>query len=71
MSKAISYYDWELNFRKKAVLKPNSRNKTGRKISQGKINSLGLSDNAFKDFMKKWKSENLSLLIILFFTHIL
>lgn len=59
MSKAISYYDWELNFRKKAVLKPNSRNKTGKKISQEKINSLGLSDNAFKDFMKKWKNENL------------
>ena len=59
MSKAISYYDWELNFRKKAVLTPNSRNKTKKKISQEKINSLGLSDNAYKDFMKKWKSENL------------
>ena len=58
MSKAISYYDWELNFRKKAVLTPNSRNKTEKKSSQEKINSLGLSDNAFKDFMKEWKEKN-------------
>ena len=59
MSKAISYYDWELNFRKKAVLTPSYRNKTEKIISKENINSLGLSDNAFKDFMKKWKSENL------------
>ncbi len=58
MSKAISYYDWELNFRKKAVLTHNSRNKTEKKSSQEKINSLGLSDNAFKDFMKEWKEKN-------------
>jgi len=56
MSKAISYYDWELNFRKKAVLQPYSRGKT---INQENINSLGLSDYAFKDFMKKWKEKNI------------
>ena len=59
MSKAISYYDWELNFRKKAVLQPNSRNKTGKIINQENINSLGLSDYTFKDFMKKWKEKNI------------
>jgi len=58
MSKAISYYDWELNFRKNAFLNPNSKNKTKKRINQENINSLGLSDNAFKDFMKKWKKKN-------------
>lgn len=58
MSKAISYYDWELNFRKKAVLNPNSKNITRKKINQENINSLGLSDNAFKDFMMEWKEKN-------------
>ena len=57
MSKAISYYDWELNFRKKAIVKPISRNKTD-KNSKEMVNSLGLSDNTFKDFMKKWKEKN-------------
>ena len=59
MSKAISYYDWELNFRKRTVLKPNSRNKTEKIVSKEHFNSLGLSDNAYKDFMTKWKSKNL------------
>ena len=54
MSKAISYYDWELNFRKKAVVKPTFRNKTEKKNSQENVNSLGISDNTFKDIMKKW-----------------
>ena len=60
MSKAISYYDWELNFRKKAVVKPYSRNKNKKENSQEYVNSLGLSDNTFKDFMKKWKEKNLT-----------
>ena len=59
MSKAISYYDWELNFRKKAVVKPISFRKTEKKISQEDINSLGITDNTFKEFMKKWKEKNL------------
>ena len=60
MSKAISYYDWELNFRKKAFVKPTFRNKTEKKNSQENINSLGLPDIAFKDFMKEWKEKNLT-----------
>ena len=59
MSKAISYYDWELNFRKKAVVKPSSYRKTEYKISQENVNSIGISENTFKDFMKKWKEKNL------------
>ena len=53
MSKAISYYDWELNFKKKSFLNiPQDDNVEN-------INSLGISKDKFKDFMKKWKSENL------------
>jgi len=59
MSKAISYFDWEMNFRKKALKSHNSENETQRMRSKEDINSLGFSDNEFKDFMKKWKNENL------------
>ncbi|MFX1259608.1 MAG: hypothetical protein ACFFAN_17275 [Promethearchaeota archaeon] len=52
MSKAVSYYDWELNFNKKG-LNQKSNNKKD-------INSLGIPDNEFKDFMRKWKKKNLT-----------
>ena len=60
MSKAISYYDWELNFRKKATLNPESNNKKETMKIKEKTNSLGIADNTFNDFMKKWKEKNLS-----------
>ena len=59
MSKAISYYDWELNFRKKTILNPNSKNEKKTTNYKDSVNSLGLADNTFKDFMKKWKDQNL------------
>ena len=59
MSKAISYFDWEMNFRKKALKSLNSENETMRITYKENVNSLGISDNEFKDFMKKWKNENL------------
>lgn len=53
MSKAISYYDWELNFKKKNFLNiPQEDN-----IEE--VNSLGISKDKFKDYMKKWKSKNI------------
>ena len=58
MSKAVSYFDWELNFRKKSQLGHNSENETKRIINKEDINSLGISDNEFKDFMRKWKLKN-------------
>ncbi|MHA1256375.1 MAG: hypothetical protein ACTSPS_12320 [Promethearchaeota archaeon] len=51
-------YDWELNFRKKATLNPKSNNKKETMKIKEKTNSLGLVDNDFKDFMKKWKEKN-------------
>jgi len=52
MSKAISYYDWQKSFRNK----PKSDNV----LYQEDSNSLGISENNFKDFIKKWKEKNLS-----------
>ena len=52
MSKAVSFYDWELSFKKNAS--------TDQKISDDKMNKLGINDDTFKDFMKKWKERNFS-----------
>jgi len=52
MSKAISYYDWELSFKKKSEEELN--------LKENDINSLGISDHNFKDFIKKWKKVNIS-----------
>ena len=55
MSKAVSYYDWELQFRKK--IKPPLF-ETKRRINTEVVNSLGVNDSEYKDFMKKWKEKN-------------
>ncbi|MFX1310783.1 MAG: hypothetical protein ACFE9M_13085 [Promethearchaeota archaeon] len=52
MSKAISYYDWQQSLRDK----PKSK----ETVDQDNTNSLGISGNNFKDFIKKWKEKNLS-----------
>ena len=54
MSKAASYHDWELSFKKKSKISWNSADDTDS------INSLGIPDNNFKEFIKKWKEKNLS-----------
>ncbi|MFX1326865.1 MAG: hypothetical protein ACFE91_01810 [Promethearchaeota archaeon] len=54
MSKAVSYYDWELSFKRKT----NSNNRSLN--DNGSINTLGISDEDFKDFIKKWKIANIS-----------
>lgn len=51
-SKVASYYDWTLNFKKNA---PNHN----LIANKPKINSIGIKDNEFKDFLKKWKKQNL------------
>ena len=50
MSKAISYYDWKLSFKNNIEVDEQSK--------EEKINSLWVSDNYFKDFIKKWKDKN-------------
>ncbi|MHA2009095.1 MAG: hypothetical protein ACXABO_16830 [Promethearchaeota archaeon] len=53
MSKTVSYYDWEQSFRKPSELEKKPYEKK-------KVNSLGISEVYFKDFMKKWKNKNIS-----------
>jgi len=54
-AKTSSYLDWELSFR---GLKPNIINETYT-FRKEKVNSLGISNTKFKDFMKTWKEKNL------------
>ena len=54
MSKAVSYYDWKLSFKTKVNSIEDSLNKSET------TNTLGISDNNFKNFMKEWKEKNLS-----------
>ena len=51
MSKAMSYYDWDLSFRR-SISDDTPEEKE-------KVNILGISDNVFKDFLKEWKKNNL------------
>ena len=51
MSKAISYYDWELSFK--------SKNESSKKVIDDDLNGIGIPKKSFKDFMKKWKEDNL------------
>jgi hypothetical protein len=50
MSKAVSYYDWELSFKEKS--------EKNQVLKRNNTNSLGISDSYFKDFMQKWKEKN-------------
>ena len=52
MSKAVSYYDWQQSFRDKF--------KSDKILNQDNTNSLGISENNFKDFIKKWREKNLN-----------
>jgi len=52
MSKAVSYYDWQQSFRDKS--------KSDKLLDQENTNSLGISENNFRDFIKNWKEKNLN-----------
>jgi hypothetical protein len=52
-SKAASYYDWTLNFKKNA---PN-HNSASRIVNE--TNAIGMKDDEFKAYIKKWKEKNL------------
>ena len=56
MSKAISYYDWNLAFSKSDDREISS---TKKDLSK-KFNSIGIAEEDFKDYLKKWKSEHLN-----------
>jgi len=55
MSKVMSYFDWELTF-KKGLKSKNSNIKMAKKV---KVNSIGINDKDFKLFLKDWKDKNL------------
>lgn len=50
MSKAISYFDWQQSFRDKS--------KSKKLLNHKMTNSIGISENLFKNFIKKWKEKN-------------
>ena len=53
MSKAVSYYDWELGFKKKVHSVPDS-------IEQDEeAKPLGIPKTEFKNFLTEWKKNNL------------
>jgi hypothetical protein len=49
MSKSVSYFDWKKSFDHKH---------TSDHGFEKEINSLGIPQDEFKDFMKKWKEKN-------------
>ncbi|MFW9771104.1 MAG: hypothetical protein ACFFFB_04680 [Candidatus Heimdallarchaeota archaeon] len=51
-SKAVSYYDWTLNFKKNA---PN--HKSSSHVNE--VNTIGMKDDEFKSYIRKWKKRNL------------
>ncbi|MBY9005172.1 MAG: hypothetical protein KGD63_00255 [Candidatus Lokiarchaeota archaeon] len=54
MSKSeISYYDWKLTFKKKV---DNCIDLHKNRKFQ---NSIGISDDEFTEYLKKWKKKNL------------
>ena len=56
MSKSVlSYYDWEQSFKKKVDPAPID----SKALKKAIFNSLGIPDNDYKEFMKKWKKNNL------------
>jgi hypothetical protein len=56
MSKAISYYDWTLGFKTSDDKKP----KLKKPEKKREINSIGIAEDAFKEYIKKWRTEHLS-----------
>ena len=50
MEKPHSYFDWELQFRKK-------KNERMRKH----INSIGMYSHDFKNFLNEWKKKNIPI----------
>jgi hypothetical protein len=55
MSKAISYYDWSLTFKQEDYKEEPLITKSNKK----KLNSIGIAEDEFKDYIKKWKTEHL------------
>ena len=55
-SKVVSYYDWSLGF------KGNNTDSTSKITLKKKkrLNSIGIADDDFENYLRKWKNRNLS-----------
>jgi len=54
MEKPCSYYDWEKSFKNTSEKKKNKPRELRR------INSIGISADSFKSYLKSWKSKNMN-----------
>ncbi len=55
-SKVVSYYDWSLGFK-------GSNTDSTSKITltkKNRLNSIGIANDDFKNYLRKWKNRNLS-----------
>jgi len=54
-SKVVSYFDWSLGF------KSNTSDSTLKlkNIKKSNLNSIGMTDDNFKQYLKNWKNTNL------------
>ncbi len=52
MSKAVSFYDWELSLKNRSESDTNNMKES--------VNSIGISEYNFSNFIKKWKDNNLN-----------
>jgi len=53
MESARSYYDWQQEFKKP------SKSKKNYSLKKKKKNLIGISEGFFRDYMDKWKKNNL------------
>jgi hypothetical protein len=54
-SKVISYYDWSLGFKGNT-----DRTSNITLTKKNRLNSIGIADDDFKNYLRKWKNRNLS-----------
>jgi len=55
MSRAISYYDWELSYHEREGKKEKLFEKENKDQT-----SLGISKETLKNYLEEWKKENLT-----------
>ena len=54
-SKVVSYFDWSLGFKSNTT---ESASKI-KSMKRGNLNSIGMTDDDFKQYLEKWKNRNL------------
>ena len=55
-SKVVSYYDWSLGFKGNTT----DNNSNIKLIKKNRLNSIGIANDDFKNYLRKWKNRNLS-----------